>query len=123
MLARLRAVLYPLAAISEPVGIAPLAKKKDKALVKALELDAAAPLPEEDEKLDKEARAARAMADWPPTARDLRAWMDVKGLSNKDVARALRLSDGRVVRFWTAKKNPRKIPYPSWYTLRHKFRD
>jgi hypothetical protein len=123
VLARVRAVLYPLAANSEPPGIAPLAKKKDKALVKALELDAAAPLPEEDEKLDKEARAARAMADWPPTARDLRAWMDVQGLSNKDVAKALRLSDGRVVRFWTAKKNPRKIPYPSWYTLRHKFQD
>ena len=123
MLARVRAVLYPLAATSEPVGIAAVAEKKDKALVKALELDAAAPLPEEDEKLDKEARAERAMADWPPTARDLRAWMDVKGLSNKDVAKALRLSDGRVVRFWTAKKNPRKIPYPSWYTLRHKFQD
>lgn len=123
-MARVRAVLYPLAATSEPSGTAPLAKKKDKALVKALELDAAAPLPEaEDEKLDREARAARAMADWPPTARDLRAWMDVKGLSNKDVAKALRLSDGRVVRFWTAKKNPRKIPYPSWYTLRHKFPD
>ena len=48
--------------------------------------------------------------------------MDQKGLSNKDVAKALRLSDGRVVRFWTAKKDARPIPYPSWYTLRHKFR-
>ena len=48
--------------------------------------------------------------------------MDQKGLSNKDVAKALQLSDGRVVRFWTAKKGARPIPYPSWYTLRHKFR-
>ena len=47
--------------------------------------------------------------------------MDRKGLSNQDVADALRLSDGRVVRFWTARKEPRTIPYPSWYTLRHKF--
>jgi len=74
-----------------------------------------------DEKLGKKERARRAMEDWPPTAKDLRAWMDVQGLSNKDVAKALRLSDGRVVRFWTSKKNPRQIPYPSWYTLRHKF--
>jgi hypothetical protein len=100
-----------------------LNKKKEKVLVKALELDAAAPVAEQDEKLDKHARAARAMEEWPPTAKDLRAWMDVKGLSNKDVAKALKLSDGRVVRFWTAKKSPRKIPYPSWYTLRHKFQD
>ena len=48
--------------------------------------------------------------------------MDSLGLSNKDVAKALRLSDGRVVRFWTAKKDARPIPYPSWYTLCHKFR-
>ena len=47
--------------------------------------------------------------------------MDKKELSNKDVAKALRLSDGRVVRYWTAKKDARPIPYPSWYTLRHKF--
>lgn len=76
---------------------------------------------DEDEKISKRERAARAMSDWPPRARDLRAWMDLKGLSNKDVAKALKLSDGRVVRFWTAKKSPRKIPYPSWYTLKHKF--
>lgn len=94
--------------------------RKDK-LAKALELDTPAPRDADDEKLSKKERAQRAMLDWPPTARDLRAWMDLKGLSNKDVAKALRLSDGRVVRFWTAKKNPRKIPYPSWYTLRHKF--
>ena len=50
-----------------------------------------------------------------------REWMDRKDLSNKDVAKALRLSDGRVVRFWTSKKESRQIPYPSWYTLRHKF--
>ena len=82
----------------------------------ALENDLA-PREDEDEKLTKRERAARAMSDWPP----LRAWMDLKGLSNKDVAKALKLSDGRVVRFWTAKKSPRKIPYPSWYTLKHKF--
>ena len=62
------------------------------------------------------------MKKYPPTSKELREWMDEKGLSNKDVAKALRLSDGRVVRFWTAKKDPRPIPYPSWYTLRHKFR-
>ncbi|MDE0036838.1 MAG: hypothetical protein OXU77_04645 [Gammaproteobacteria bacterium] len=61
------------------------------------------------------------MKKYPPTPRELRQWMDSKGLSNKDVAKALRLSDGRVVRFWTSKKDPRPIPYPSWYTLRHKF--
>ncbi len=61
------------------------------------------------------------MKKYPPTPQELREWMDSKGLSNKDVAKALRLSDGRVVRFWTSKKNPRPIPYPSWYTLRHKF--
>lgn len=62
------------------------------------------------------------MKKYPPTPEELRAWMDKKGLSNKDVAKALRLSDGRVVRFWTSKKEPRQIPYASWYTLRHKFR-
>lgn len=62
------------------------------------------------------------MKKYPPTPKELREWMDRKGLSNKDVAKALRLSDGRVVRFWTAKKDARPIPYPSWYTLRHKFR-
>ena len=62
------------------------------------------------------------MKKYPPTAKELRDWMDQKGLSNKDVAKALRLSDGRVVRFWTTKKDARPIPYPSWYTLRHKFR-
>ena len=61
------------------------------------------------------------MKKYPPTAQELREWMDSKALSNKDVAKALRLSDGRVVRFWTSKKRPRPIPYPSWYTLRHKF--
>ena len=61
------------------------------------------------------------MKKYPPTPVELREWMDSKGLSNKDVAKALRLSDGRVVRFWTSKKDPRPIPYPSWYTLRHKF--
>lgn len=61
------------------------------------------------------------MKNYPPTPEELREWMDRKGLSNKDVAKALRLSDGRVVRFWTSKKDPRPIPYPSWYTLRHKF--
>ena len=63
----------------------------------------------------------REVKKYPPTAKELREWMDRKGLSNKDVAKALRLSDGRVVRFWTAKTEPRQIPYPSWYTLRHKF--
>ena len=58
---------------------------------------------------------------YPPTPEELREWMDKKGLSNKDVAKALRLSDGRVVRVWTSKKEPTQIPYPSWYTLRHKF--
>lgn len=62
------------------------------------------------------------MKKYPPTPKELRDWMDQKGLSNKDVAKALRLSDGRVVRFWTSKKDARPIPYPSWYTLRHKFR-
>lgn len=62
------------------------------------------------------------MKKYPPTPQELRQWMDSKGLSNKDVAKALRLSDGRVVRFWTSKKDPRPIPYPSWYTLRHKYR-
>ena len=62
-----------------------------------------------------------SMKKYPPTPEELREWMDAKGLSNKDVAKALRLSDGRVVRFWTSKKDPRPIPYPSWYTLRHKF--
>ena len=58
---------------------------------------------------------------YPPTPEELREWMDKKGLSNKAVAKALRLSDGRVVRVWTSKKEPTQIPYPSWYTLRHKF--
>ena len=62
-----------------------------------------------------------SMKKYPPTSEELREWMDAKALSNKDVAKALRLSDGRVVRFWTSKKDPRPIPYPSWYTLRHKF--
>ena len=97
-------------------------KKATKALARALELSDPAPKAQEEEKLDKHGRAERAMAVWPPTARDLRAWMDVLGISNKDVAKALRLSDGRVVRFWTAKSDPRRIPYPSWYTLKHKFR-
>lgn len=66
-------------------------------------------------------RMVRAMKKYPPTSEELRQWMNRKGLSNKDVAKALRLSDGRVVRFWTSKKDPRPIPYPSWYTLRHKF--
>lgn len=96
--------------------------KQAERLAKALELDKAAPEPSDD-KLSKKERAVRAMEEWPPSAKDLRAWMDQKSLSNKDVAKALRLSDGRVVRFWTAKKNPRKIPYPSWYTLKHKFGD
>ena len=61
------------------------------------------------------------MKQYPPTAAEIRDWMDRKGLSNNEVADALRLSDGRVVRFWTAKKHSRQIPYPSWYTLRHKF--
>jgi hypothetical protein len=61
------------------------------------------------------------MKKYPPTPEEIREWMDRKGLSNKDVAKALHLSDGRVVRFWTSKKDPRPIPYPSWYTLRHKF--
>lgn len=61
------------------------------------------------------------MKKYPPTAKELRQWMDRKNLSNKDVAKALHLSDGRVVRFWTQKEEPRQIPYPSWYTLRHKF--
>ena len=63
----------------------------------------------------------RAVKKYPPTPEEIREWMDRKGLSNKDVAKALHLSDGRVVRFWTSKKDPRPIPYPSWYTLRHKF--
>ena len=63
----------------------------------------------------------RRMKKYPPTPEELRDWMNRKGLSNKEVAKALRLSDGRVVRFWTSKKDPRPIPYPSWYTLRHKF--
>jgi hypothetical protein len=56
------------------------------------------------------------MKKYPPTSDEIREWMDRKGLSNKDVAKALCLSDGRVVRFWTSKKDPRPIPYPSWYT-------
>jgi hypothetical protein len=66
-------------------------------------------------------RQGRPMKKYPPTPDEIREWMDRKGLSNKDVAKALHLSDGRVVRFWTSKKDPRPIPYPSWYTLRHKF--
>ena len=65
--------------------------------------------------------SVKTMKKYPPTPEELRDWMDCKGLSNKQVAKALRLSDGRVVRFWTAKTDPRPIPYPSWYTLRHKF--
>ena len=61
------------------------------------------------------------MQQYPPTAEEIRVWMDRKGLSNREVAEALHLSDGRVVRFWTARTDPRPIPYPSWYTLRHKF--
>ena len=61
------------------------------------------------------------MKKYPPSAEEIREWMDRKHLSNKDVAHALHLSDGRVVRFWTATKKTRPIPYPSWYTLRHKF--
>ena len=37
------------------------------------------------------------MKKYPPTAAELREWMDRKDLSNKDVAKALRLSDGRGV--------------------------
>ena len=73
----------------------------------------------EGKKEDK--KKGSGMKKYPPTPEELREWMDRKGLSNKDVAKALRLSDGRVVRFWTSKKDPRPIPYPSWYTLRHKF--
>ena len=99
-------------------------KKAEKVALLAEAHQFDAPAPEaDDEKLSKRERAERAMADWPPSAKDLRAWMDHRSLSNKDVAKALRLSDGRVVRFWTAKKNPRKIPYTSWYTLKHKFAD
>ena len=47
------------------------------------------------------------MKKYPPTPQKLRPWMDSKGLSTKDAAKALRLSDGRVVRFWTFKKDPR----------------
>ncbi|MCK5858321.1 hypothetical protein [Abyssibacter sp.] len=61
------------------------------------------------------------MNKYPPSSKELREWMDRKGLSSKDVAKALRLSDGRVVRHWTRKDDARQIPYPSWYTLRHKF--
>ena len=61
------------------------------------------------------------MKKHPPTPKELRDWMDSKGLSNTDVAKALRLSDGSMVRFWTSKKSPRPIPYPSWYTLRRTF--
>ena len=61
------------------------------------------------------------MKEFPPSAAALRAWIKAKGLSSQDVADALRLSDGRVVRNWTSTKAPRPIPYPSWYTLRHKF--
>ena len=61
------------------------------------------------------------MKKHPPTSKELREWMDSKGLSNKDVAKALRLPDGRVVRFWTSKKSLRPIPYPSGYTLRRTF--
>ena len=106
------------------VGITAVSDKDKQAqqLAKALDLAEAAP-DAPDAKLSKKERAVRAMAEWPPSAKDLRAWMDLKALSNKDVAKALKLSDGRVVRFWTAKKNPRKIPYPSWYTLKHKFGD
>ena len=46
------------------------------------------------------------MKKYPPTPEELRDWMNRKGLSNKEVAKALRLSDGRVVRFWTSKKDP-----------------
>jgi len=73
----------------------------------------------EAKKEDK--KKGSGMKKYPPSPEELREWMDRKGLSNKDVAKALRLSDGRVVRFWTSKKDPRPIPYPSWYTLRHKF--
>jgi hypothetical protein len=65
--------------------------------------------------------AVASVKKYPPTPEEIREWMDRKGLSNKDVAKALQLSDGRVVRFWTSKKDPRPMPYPSWYTLRHKF--
>ena len=61
------------------------------------------------------------MQNYPPTPEELRGWMDQKGLSHKQVAKALRLSDARAVRFWTSKKDPHPIPYPSWYTLRPKF--
>ncbi len=36
--------------------------------------------------------------------------MDRKGLSSKDVAKALRLSDVRVVRHWTRTDHPRDMP-------------
>jgi hypothetical protein len=93
-------------------------RKKDKS---GRDVLPATPDKDGGEKLTRKQRAERAMLDWPPTAKDFRAWMDLRGLSSKDVAKALKLSDGRVVRFWTSKKNPRQIPYPSWYTLRHKF--
>ena len=61
------------------------------------------------------------MKKHPPPQRNCASGWTAKGLSNKDVAKALRLSDGRVVRFCTAKQEPRQIRYPSWYPLRHRF--
>ena len=60
------------------------------------------------------------MKKYPPTPQELRERMDREGLSNQDVAKALRLSDGCVVRICTSKKDSRPIPHPSWHTLRHK---
>jgi|GEM_PF-3902228 hypothetical protein len=62
------------------------------------------------------------MKKYPSTPEELREWMERKGLSNKDVAKALRLPDARTFKDRVSRKDPRLIPYPNWYTLRHKFR-
>ena len=66
---------------SDGPALAEKGKKASKALARALELNDTAPKDPEEDKLDKHGRAERAMAAWPPTARDLRAWMDVLGIS------------------------------------------
>ena len=58
-------------------------KNATKALARALELNDPAPKAPLEDKLDKHGRAERAMEAWPPTARDLRAWMDVPGISTR----------------------------------------
>lgn len=57
------------------------------------------------------------MKTYPPTADELRDFMDTHGLTSRDVGRLLRMSDpdARAVRYWVRGK--RVMPFAAWHTL------